>query len=176
MNLIVPRKATLRPSADRVRESLLSILGDSITGARMMDLFAGTGSVGIEALSRGAEHCIFVDVNRECVYSIRQNLAKARLDSQAAVWQFDAYRVCGHRSMPQGLDVIYIDPPYHDSRAGNDSRMLRLLRELPGLLAPAALVIVEHDSMADLPDEPPGLLLTDRRSYGETLLSFYEMQ
>ncbi len=173
MNLIVPRKAALRPTADRVRESLLSILGDTITGARMMDLFAGTGSVGIEALSRGAEHCIFVDVNRECVDCIRQNLGKARLDSRAAVWQFDAYRVCGRRSMPESLDVIYIDPPYRDSRAGHDSRLLRLLRELP---APAALVIVEHDSLADLPAELPGLLLTDRRSYGETMLSLFEMQ
>jgi len=178
MNLIVPRKAALRPTADRVRESLLSILGDSIIDARIMDLFAGTGSVGIEALSRGAEHCIFVDVNRECVDGIRQNLGKARLDSRAEVWQSDAYRVCDHRPKPEGLDVIYIDPPYRDSRAGNDARLLRLLRELltAGLLAPAALVIVEHDSLADLPAELPGLLLSDGRSYGETVLSFFEMQ
>jgi 16S rRNA (guanine966-N2)-methyltransferase len=177
MNLLLPRKASLRPTTDRVRESFFSILADSVVDARVMDLFAGSGSVGIEALSRGAAHCVFVDSKHECVACIQRNVEKAHFEDQASVLLLDAYRIYGYQPLVlESFDLIYADPPYQDSREpGPGSKLLRLMRGIARnrLVSPDGLLVIEHDTRADLPDQSPGLTLSDVRRYGETALSFY---
>ena len=176
--LAVPRKTPTRPTADRVREALFNILADSILDASMLDLFAGTGSVGLEALSRGARYCLFVERHPQCIECIGKNLGKARLADRGKVIRYDAWRVPAWEEVPGApYDVVFIDPPYRAVRDGGPgSRLWKLLGGLSGAphISAEGVVIVEHRSDAALPDEPPGLALADRRTYGDTALSFYE--
>lgn len=166
---LVPGDST-RPVMDRVKEALFSILGGDILDAHVLDLFAGTGSVGIEALSRGAEFALFVDNNAQAIKTIRENLALTRLESQANVRRADALRLL--ESQPTGaFDIIYIAPPQY---AGLWKQALSALDRNTGWLTTNGIAIVQID-----PDEQEPIALTnlspyDERRYGNTLLWFFE--
>ncbi|MBI5482414.1 MAG: 16S rRNA (guanine(966)-N(2))-methyltransferase RsmD [Deltaproteobacteria bacterium] len=168
--LRAPRGAATRPTADRVREALFNILG-SAEGLAVLDLFAGTGALALEALSRGAAQAVLVDHAEAAVRVIRANVATLGYHDRARVLRSDvlrALRLLGKQGLR--FDLIFVDPPYDGPAA---LATLACLGD-GSLLAPCALVVVEHDSR-NRPLEQQGVLrLSQRRKYGQTEVSFYE--
>lgn len=162
---------TTRPITDRVKENLFNILGDWVIGTRWLDLFAGTGQVGIEALSRGAEHVVFVDSVKAAVRTIKANLDHTRLANYSTVIHRDAFIYL--RNVPRNpLDVIYVAPPQY---RGLWKDTLRVVDKQRGsLLSEEGLVIVQIDPVEKLEPELQNLQLSDQRKYGSTMLCFYE--
>jgi 16S rRNA (guanine(966)-N(2))-methyltransferase RsmD len=165
---MVPGDST-RPIGDRVKQSLFNILGEDVEGARFLDLFAGTGSVGIEALSRGAAHAVFVEASPRALRTIRANLDHTHLQAGAEVVQGDSFSYLARRVEP--FDYIYIAPPqYH----GLWAKALRAIDANAALLNPDGWAIAqihprEHESL-----ELRRLRDLQQRRYGNTLLCFYE--
>ena len=162
--LVAPRGTATRPITDRVKETLFGILGDRVIDARVLDLYAGSGSVGIEALSRGAASCAFVEHDRRAVAAIRENLDRAGVAGQASVHGVDVLRYLD-QSMGDRIELAFMDPPYQE-RA-----ILAPLERLVAHLAPGAMVVVKHHWRTEIP-EPPGLTRSRERRFGETTLTF----
>jgi 16S rRNA (guanine(966)-N(2))-methyltransferase RsmD len=150
-----------RPTADRVREALFSILGERVVDANVLDLFAGSGALGIEALSRGAAHATFVDSDARAVAAVRANLPEA----EAAVMRRDAAVFL--RTTDDQYDLVFLDPPYrHGPRVGAELSEL-----VAAVLAPGGLVVSESDRRQPL--DLPHLTLDDERRYGDTLIRLH---
>jgi 16S rRNA (guanine(966)-N(2))-methyltransferase RsmD len=164
--LVVPRDRGTRPITDRVKETLFAILGARVPEARVLDLYAGSGAIGIEALSRGAASATFVEKARPAIVVLRTNLERTHLADLAAVQPIDVERFLG---APGGgpWDLVFLDPPY-EVRA-----IVAPLRAVEPLLAPDAMVVVKHFWRTELP-EVAGLQLVRQRRFGETMLSFLE--
>jgi 16S rRNA (guanine966-N2)-methyltransferase len=164
--LASPKGAGTRPTADRVREALFSLLGD-LEGVAALDLFAGSGALGIEALSRGASRVTFVDSSAAALRAVRGNLAVLSACEQATVVRADARAFLrnARRGGPQ-YDLVFLDPPYRRAAALAES----LSEALPPVLAPDARVAVESDRRAPL---ELGLPLVDERRYGDTLMRIH---
>jgi 16S rRNA (guanine966-N2)-methyltransferase len=164
--LRVPREG-VRPSADRVRESLFARLGD-LTGQRVLDLYAGSGALGFEALSRGASHVTFVERTRSALDVIRENAEALGAEEQVSLFREDV-EVCLNR-LRRGppFELVLLDPPYAMSDLES------VLSRLSGseLLAPGALVVVESDRR-HAPGSVEGLAAIDERRYGDTLITRY---
>lgn len=165
----VPGDST-RPITDRVKEALFNIIGADIYDATLLDLFGGTGSVGIEALSRGAQFVRFVDLNRAAVSTIQKNLSYTQLEKSAQVIQADAFAYLKQKP-DRPFDYIYIAPPQYKQLW---QHALEVLDQNPAWLAPDAWIIVQID-----PIEYRALELThyhefDQRRYGSTILVFYQ--
>ena len=163
--LQAPPGSATRPTSDRVRESLFAVLGDRVTGARVLDLFAGSGALGIEALSRGAVEATFVDSSPAAIRAIRGNLAA--LGIEADVCRADARAALRTaRSAARQYDLVFLDPPYRLAE-----RLAPGLTEgLEALLAPGGSVISESDRRAPLALTLP---LHDERRYGDTLIRIH---
>ncbi|MFZ1755208.1 MAG: 16S rRNA (guanine(966)-N(2))-methyltransferase RsmD [Caldilineaceae bacterium] len=165
----VPGDST-RPITDRAKESLFSILGDWVVDARVLDLFGGTGAVGIEALSREAGFVQFIDRNRQAVETIRANLEHCKLAEFAQVLQGDSFTVLeSYRGEP--FDIVFIAPPQYQELW---MRALLLVDKRPELLSDDGIVIVQIHPKEDQPVALSNLVEYDRRRYGSVLLLFYE--
>lgn len=166
-----PRGMATRPMRDFVREAVFDMLGGRVRGARVLDLFAGSGSLGLEALSRGAAEAVFVDRGGEPVRVIQENLDILGKDRgqviRAEILDFL------HRYSPPGkpFDLIFIDPPF---RIGVNYRqeVLNKLKE-GGFLGPSSMVVMEAPLRSPVPEPPPGLQFRERRKYGETAVDVY---
>lgn len=168
--LVAPPGRSIRPTADRVKEALFNILAPKVPGARFLDLFAGTGSIGIEALSRGATRVVFVDRSPRAVNLIRENLRRTGMSQKSAVFGQDALtalNLLGRKG--ERFDLIYIDPPY---KKGYETKALRSIAGRC-LLAPGGLAVCESDCRDELPETVEDLVLVRRERYGDTVLSFY---
>ena len=164
----VPGDST-RPITDRAKEALFSILGQWIEGARVLDLFGGTGAVGIESLSRGAAFAHFVDLNRQAVETMRANLRHCQLDADALVERADSFTVLkNYRGEP--FDLIYVAPPQYQEMW---RKALLLIDSRPDLLTPDGEVIIQIHPREETPVELQFLREYDRRQYGSVLLVFY---
>jgi 16S rRNA (guanine966-N2)-methyltransferase len=165
--LSAPRGRTTRPTSDRVREAIFALLG-SVDEATVLDLFAGTGALGIEALSRGAARAVFVERNARAAGALRENLAALALEEpQAQVRQADALaalRTARHRA--ETYDLVFIDPPYQHLPALEHA----LNDLLPPLLAPHARVVIESDKRAQLKLAARTEL---ERRYGDTTITIH---
>lgn len=165
---------TTRPITDRVREALFNIISADIQGATFLDLFAGTGSVGIEALSRGGAYACFVDLNRQPVATIRHNLAQTDLGSNATVLHMDAFVLLA-RTPDRSYDYIYIAPPQYQ---GLWKKALWSVDAHTEWLSEDGWVIIQiHPAEDETTEGDSGLrnlVEFDRRTYGSTLLIFYE--
>ena len=162
-------RAGLRPTSDRVREALFEILASRDTDlASVLDLYSGTGALGIEALSRGAEHCDFVEADARTCAIIRDTLASTRLTDRARVDQMPVVRAVSRLNGPYTLVVA--DPPYEYDRA--ESELGHVIEA--GLLAPAAVVAVEHSRRRDWPEELAGKARLLSRRYGDSALTLYQ--
>jgi 16S rRNA (guanine(966)-N(2))-methyltransferase RsmD len=168
--LIAPRGARTRPTASRVREALFNILGPP--AGPVLDLYAGTGALGMEALSRGAPQAVFVEKDSSALSALHRNLRETRMHDRSNVIAADV-RVALRRLAALGDQVgpfswVFLDPPYVRETEG-------LLGELCGsdLLSACAVVVVEHDRRHRPAERVGCLFLTDRREYGDTELSFY---
>ncbi|HVF78641.1 MAG TPA: 16S rRNA (guanine(966)-N(2))-methyltransferase RsmD [Solirubrobacteraceae bacterium] len=164
--LVAPPGDLTRPTSDRVREALFSVLGPSVQGAHVLDLFAGSGALGIEALSRGAAGAVFVDQAASAVQAIRANLEA--LGIEADVHRIEArswLRAASARA--DAYDLVFLDPPYR--RAGELGR--ELSEGLAAVLATGARVVTESDRREPLELELPPV---DERRYGDTVIRIYE--
>jgi 16S rRNA (guanine966-N2)-methyltransferase len=164
----------IRPTSDRAREALFSIIGSETEGARVLDLFAGTGALGLEAVSRGAAQVVFVDRHRQAVSLIRENIALCRFDDQAVVLERDLLKGLSflHEQPGPTFSLIFLDPPYGEGLTS------RLLAEIAAAdcLAAGGLVVAEDAAGESLPEKCGGLVLIDQRRYGDTGFWFYRFQ
>lgn len=158
--------AHLRPTSDRVREAIFNLLinahGNPVAGARVLDLFAGTGALGLEALSRGAAEVTFVDDGAKALALIRANIAKMRAEAETRVLRQDARKLGPNAGKDYGL--VFLDPPY--GKGLGEQALAAALRG--GWLAPKALVVWEEGSAPEMPAE---FALVDQRKYGETIVT-----
>jgi len=164
---------TTRPITDRVKESLFNILGDWIIEAKALDLFGGTGAVGIEALSRGAAHITFIDKSVAAVRTIKENLRRTDLARQATIRKADAFKILGQSPPAPGpFDLIYVAPPqYKDMWA----KAIEIVDgKLDDWLLPDGAVIVQIHPKEYRELTLQNLILYDKRQYGSTILCFYE--
>jgi 16S rRNA (guanine966-N2)-methyltransferase len=161
---LAPVPAGTRPVSDRAREGLFSSLGDRVVDARVLDLYAGTGALGIEALSRGAARAMFVDSAPAAARTVRLNLAHAHLASKAEVRQQDVRRAL--RSKLGQFDLILLDPPYAAASTELDGAFAQLVER--GLVAAGGRVVLTRPSGGYTPVIPVNWLVERRLSYGDT--------
>lgn len=167
VQLKTPDGMLTRPTADRVKEALFSVIQFDIPGARVLDLFGGTGQLGIEALSRGAAQAVFVDASRESVELVKRNLQHTKLDKQARVVSSDAIAFLQGKHEP--FDIALLDPPY---RKDLIEQALPLMARV---MKPTGLIVCEHPTDEPLPDEAgPFRRLRDYR-YGRIVLTLYRI-
>ncbi len=157
----------IRPTADRAREALFSIMGREVEEAIVLDLYAGTGALGLEALSRSARRAVFVDISSQAVQIIHKNVSLCGFSDRTLVLKRDLTKglsfLIRQKSAPQ-FSLVFVDPPY---RLGLSAAMLQNLAE-SDILCPEALVVIEEDVLAELPALVGELTLIDQRRYGET--------
>ena len=168
----------IRPTGDRVREALFNILGGSVLQARVLDLFCGTGSVGLEALSRGAVLSVFVDYSQPALEMVRRSLLRIFPDRPAAVIRLDLSKKNGisalraHRLCQEPFDLVFLDPPYEKKLA----QMALTVVDKTGLVRPGGTMVAEERWKTPLPDQVGRLTLRQHRRYGETALWFYRAE
>lgn len=157
---------------DFVREAVFSMLGERVRGARVLDLFAGSGSLGLEALSRGASDAVFVDRGKESTRIIQENLDKLGMGDRGSVVRSEILDYLQKARRPaQPFDLIFIDPPYKIEVNYREEMLLRLAEE--GFLSPSAVLVIEAPLRSSIPNPPPGLRFRERRRYGETAVDVY---
>lgn len=158
-----------RPTANRVRESVFNILAAEVKGMKVLDLFAGTGVLGLEALSRGAKYAVLVDYHRQALSVIRRNIASCGLDDAARVLRCDLRRDVNWQSaFGEGFQLVFMDPPYNRGFVNSTLACLHTSQ----LLEKDAIVTVEHSPQEPIGDDVSPFVLKDQRKYGKTLVSF----
>lgn len=168
--IISPEGKDTRPTSDRVKESLFNILGTRVPSSKVLDLFAGTGNLGLEALSRGAESCIFIDNNSNSIRVIHENIRLLKYEDLCEVYNNDvisAIRILNRRDIK--FDIIFADPPYHKNILPD------VLKELSDndVIKIGGVVVTEHDKKDVLPQSIKDLSIYKSSIYGDTVLSFY---
>lgn len=178
--LSVPKDMPLRPISDRIKQSLFDILRPRVPGSRFLDLFAGTGAVGLEALSRGAECAVFVDLDARCLRVIERNLERTGWSGRGRVFRGNALASLSwvpYRSGSENFDLIFLGPPYKDE-AKRSLSSLRLTQTAlgriatAGLLAPEGWVAAQHHKKESV-SAPEGLEFFRESRYGDTMLRFF---
>lgn len=169
--LRMPKGVRIRPTQDKVREAVFNVIREKIPESDVLDLYAGSGSFGIEALSRGAHLSIFVDNNYNCIKTIKSNLSILGREAQSSqVLKFDAVRaISKFKKENKKFDIIFLDPPYHKDLAKNS--LIKI--EACDILSQHGFVIAEHFKKEVMPECISKLLLFKEKRYGDTVLSFY---
>ncbi|MGF9695510.1 16S rRNA (guanine(966)-N(2))-methyltransferase RsmD [Paenibacillus sp. MABNR03] len=166
----VPGNGT-RPTTDKVKEALFSMIGPYFEGGTALDLFAGSGGLGIEALSRGMDKAVFVDLESKSIEVIRANLKATKLEDQAAIYRNDAGRALkALAKRTTRFDLVFLDPPY---RMKNGDELMLTMHELE-LLEPEATIVLEYESKYSYPEQFGPFEQTRKAVYGETAVSIYE--
>ena len=170
VQLKTPDGMTTRPTTDRVKEALFSIIQFEIATARVLDLFGGTGQLGIEALSRGAKSAVFVDAGEPACRLIRENLKRTKLENDAKVIRgdyLDYLKRCREK-----FDIIFLDPPYAEVFLEN---ALKCIAEID-ILQSGGIIVTERPIGKELPWEFPGYTRSRDYKYGKTLITIYKKQ
>ena len=169
--LIAPKGMKTRPTQDRVREAIFNVLAVRIPGSRVLDLFAGSGALGIEALSRGAAFCVFSDWDKQAIRAIEDNLKRTKFTDNASIYNSSAERLLDFLQAKQEVfDLVFLDPPYE---SGVYERILdKLLQH--GLLANGATIVAESSCKLELRKQYASLTMVKQTRYGDTLVSYYE--
>lgn len=155
-----------RPTSDMVKEAVFSIIQFDVAGANVLDLFAGSGQLGIEALSRDAAHCVFVDKNPEAVKIVKGNISDCGLNSKTRVVGMDSLEYL--KMAKSGLDIVFVDPPY---RMGLVEKALTLL---PEKLNDGAIIVCEHEKELELEDKYTDIKLHKRYKYGKIAVTVFK--
>lgn len=167
--LLAPHGMDTRPTQDKVKESLFNMIQMDVPGASVLDLFAGSGALALEAISRGAESAVVVDKSREALDCIRKNVQKLRMEEEVCILNSDWAQAVGKcRTEAKRFDLVFLDPPYRMTELGEICQ--RLMQE--GLLLPEAMLVLEHRTGVTL-DMPKEFLLEKERTYGDTQIHFY---
>jgi 16S rRNA (guanine(966)-N(2))-methyltransferase RsmD len=184
--LIAPRGAATRPTSDRLRETLFNILAPRLNGCRFADLYAGTGAVGIEALSRGAAHVWFAEKSAAALSAIRANLKALKIEQNFTIEEagtgallqrlaHSAQKAAETPLSTPSVDIVYLDPPWEaEAEYTNTLHLLGSARG-PRILAPDVLVIAEHSSKTPLPPRFGDLVQTRALKQGDAALTFYAL-
>ena len=167
--LATQRGQAIRPTSDRIKGSIFNSLGDDVAGKRVLDLFAGTGNLGLEALSRGAKRVVFVEKGRNAVRLIQKNLSTCGMQMSAEVFTTGTRRAIGiFHQRGESFDLILMDPPY---RQGMVQETLRELETEP-IYHQGSILVVQHDRREPLPDITEGWNVIRERRMGDTVISF----
>ena len=170
LKLDTPKNEDVRPTTDRVKESLFNIINPYIIDSNVLDLFAGTGSLGIECLSRGASSAIFVDVSKESINIVKSNIKKARVESESTILNLDFKNAIDRLKIQnKKFDIIFMDPPYYKN-------MFIEALSNADLLEDNGIIVVEHDTKDKFEDKIGRLEKTRDKKYGNTTLTFYKME
>jgi 16S rRNA (guanine966-N2)-methyltransferase len=163
------RGTAVRPTADRLRESIFNIISSCVPDAVVLDLFSGTGALGIEALSRGAESAVFIDNSKEALSVIKNNIELCDLDKRARLIKWDIKRNlnCLKSTQPSFFTLVFLDPPYNQSMIEPTLFNLDLSRSMKK----EAVIVVEHAPFESIPREFAAFEVTGQRRYGKTLVS-----
>ena len=167
INLKTPEGLTTRPTADRVKEALFSVIQFDIPTADVLDLFGGTGQLGIEALSRGAKHAVFVDAQESACRLIRENLKRTKLEQQAQVVRGDYLTYL--KTCQKQFDIVFLDPPYAEVFLEN---ALKMITEID-ILRSGGIIITERPLGKELLLDFPGYSRSTDYKYGKTLVAIY---
>ena len=167
--LVTPKHQSIRPTSDRVKESIFNILGGVVEGKAVLDLFAGTGNLGIEALSRGAKKALFVEKGRESLRLIKKNLAQCKLEVQSEILAKNVNRAIGIlKRRGESFDLILMDPPYEK---GWVQKTLMKLKSHP-IYHGDSILVIEHGRREPLPKIVNGWNLIREQRVGDTIISF----
>lgn len=173
LKLVTPKNMQVRPTSDRVKESLFNIIGTKIIGAKVLDLFAGTGNLGLEAWSRGAEKIVFVDENPTSLQLVMSNIKKAKAEKETNTIKGSALRVVADLSAKGELfDFVFCDPPY------NKGLVEQIIRQISqnNIVASGGYIIIEHSQHETIQELPSKIENVRSEKYGETLVSFLRCQ
>ncbi len=170
VNLKTPDGLTTRPTTDRVKEALFSIINFDIPNARVLDLFGGTGQLGIEALSRGARSAVFVDAGEPACKLIKENLRRTKLEGQGTVIRADYMDYL--RRCKEKFDIIFLDPPYAEVFLENS---IKSITEID-ILQSGGIIVCERPLDKELPWEYPGYVRSKDYKYGKTLITLYRKE
>ncbi len=179
MNILPPNGSQTRPITDRVKESIFDVLFkyNLIEGRYVADLFCGTGSFGLESISRGAKEAVFVDQDRRAIDVLRKNIEKARFESQSKVVCGNAFKIGAPIGVGKKCSLVFVDPPYEMSRqAGDKSRLAELLEILPQQLTEDGLVVVRTEKIVKVLDSYGPLRIIDNRVWGKMSVNFFALQ
>ncbi len=157
-----------RPTRDIVKEALFSVIQSYVPDAVFLDLFAGSGAIGIEALSRGAKEAIFVDLNPKCIAVIRENVQKGKISDVSRIYNTD-YKMALKKLQGEAIDIIYVDPPYNKNM-GIDA--IQRISDY-NLLASQGLIVIETDTNEEVPDSIGVFEKFNYKRYGRNILSLY---
>ena len=157
-----------RPTREVVKEALFSIIMNYVEDAIFLDLFAGSGAIGIEAISRGAKGAIFIDLNPKCVKVIKENVAKGRIEENSRIYNTD-YKMALKKLQGEKIDIIFVDPPYN-KKMGVDA--IERISEYD-LLADDGIIIIETDTNEEVPDLIGRYEKYNYKRYGRNILSMY---
>lgn len=173
LKLNTPKNQDVRPTTDRVKESLFNIINFDIMDSKVLDLFAGTGSLGIECLSRGASKCVFVDKSKESMAIVKSNIKKARVENESITMNIDfksAILSLGNKG--EKFNIIFMDPPYYKNMFEDALSMV----DQNNLLEEDGVIVVEHDTKDSFPENIGRLYKSRDKKYGKTTLTFYKME
>lgn len=167
----VPKGVNIRPTLDKVRQAIFNILGDRVAGAAVLDLYSGSGSLGLEALSRGADSVYFVEKNKECIEKIKGNLISLKLSAHAAVMCANVLDMLVRLDKEgKKFDIIFLDPPYYKDLA----KKTLINVSHCDILSPNNTVVAEHHKTDSIPEKIDSLELSSERRYGDIVVTFYE--
>jgi 16S rRNA (guanine966-N2)-methyltransferase len=167
--LLTPRRQSIRPTSDRVKESIFNILGKGVEGKAVLDLFAGTGNLGIEALSRGAKSALFVEKGGPALRLIQKNLFQCGMEGRSEILPKDVHRAIGIlKQRRESFDLILMDPPYEKGLIQKTLQQLNSER----IDHKDSILIIEHDRREPLPDVIGRWELIRQRRIGDTVISF----
>lgn len=157
----------VRPTSDKVKEAMFSIIQFDLPGAEVLDLFAGSGQLGIEAISRGANHCVFVDKSKDSIAVVKENVESCKIASKTRILNYDALDYL--KMAPKSFDIAFLDPPYEN---GLVAMALPLLEPK---MNPMGIVVCEHESKLNLPESIGRLIKRKTYSYGKVIaLTVYD--
>ena len=162
-----PDGLTIRPTSDRLRETLFNILGHRVDAARVLDACAGTGALGIEALSRGAAHVVFVDPSTAAAKAISDNLSDCRLEGNTVIVEGALPAVAGHTALAEPFDLILLDPPYDDPQIG------AILSSITPRLRREGTLVLERSKRTPSPESPTVRVVRTVQA-GDSVLDFYQ--
>lgn len=169
IRLKAPKGMDTRPTADRVKESMFNILGDIVDDAKVLDLFGGTGNLGLEALSRGASKAVFIDQNQNSITAIKENINLTKMNQKAVVYKMDSLLSLSRLAREQyKFDLVFCDPPYNKGLV--EKSLMKLVEN--NVLEDEAIIVVEHSKHESIPDDFSNYEVRRSEKYGETIVSF----
>ena len=168
----LPKGVNTRPTSEMIREALFSMLRNEINGAVVLDMFAGSGSFALEALSRGAKHAIICDSNRKCIAAIKDNLEQYKAEKEEYTLIAGDFRHAGRKiqRMGMGVDICYIDPPY------SSGYYMDAVEAACEAMNPDGIIMLEHSFRDRMPDRLGDMIKERDKKYGGTLISIYRKE